>query len=373
MKKIVIINQSLNYLTVDIANVFAEYYENVVVISNYSNGITKLNQSIKHKHIIKYNRKSIPCRIFSWIIATIQIYFKLLKYKDYEILYVTNPPISYFVSYFIKQPFSILVYDIYPNALKNIGINEESFLYKWWAKQNEILFNRSKILFTLSTGMKNKLKEYMSETKIRIVPLWSDEKLLMPTSENRFIDKYNLKGKFIILYSGNMGYTHNVETIINIANKLRIHEDIIFVFIGDGGGKNKIVRLSRELHLTNCLFLSWQPDDMLPHSLSAADIGIVTINEKTESLSIPSKTFNLIAMGIPLLCIASQDSELKKLIIEHRNGGCFEKKQIEEMSQFILAIKNNNKLRTEISNAALKAKTNFSSKNALLFHQYLNN
>ena len=374
MTKIIIINQSVGYLTIDIVNEFAQNYKKVVLIYGNKNGLDGiLHDNVIKEKIITYNKKTIFKRIFSWIFGTIQIFFKLLKYNKYEILYVTNPPISYFFARFLRQPYSVLVYDIYPDALNNIGVSNESVIYKLWAKWNKKCYKKSKFIFTLSEGMRDVLKKYVSEEKIKIIPAWSNSKNIKVVSkeENFFIKTHKLEGMFIVLYSGNIGYTHNVEVIIEIAQKMKDYSDILFLIIGEGGKKKKIQDAVGLLNLSNCRFFDYQTEDVYPHSISSGDIGVVTINEKTAKLSVPSKTFNLMCAGIPILGITPNDSDLNRLTEKYKNGACFEKKQIDEMVDFILNVKNDVILKSDLQKASLQAMKDFTSKNASLFYKYL--
>lgn len=373
-KKIILINQSSHYLTIDIVNEFVKKYDHVIFIyGDLDESSRRIDSSVDKKKIISYNRKSIISRFFTWSVATIQIYFLLIKYKKYEILFFTNPPLSYLLSSFIKSDFSILVFDIYPDSLKNFGIKETHFIYKWWVKQNKKIFSRSKAIFTLSKGMSSCLSQYVSEEKIHVVPIWSDMDCFrpIPRDQNVFLKKHKLEDKFIILYSGNIGFTHNVETIIELAKELSDYQDIFFLIIGDGGKKTILQKRVLEYQLNNCLFLDWQPSNIVPYSLSCGYIGIVTINENTSLLSVPSKTFNLMATGTPLLCIAPQDSELNFLIKKCNNGVCYNKSQLNEMKNFVLELRNNPKQREKIQQNSLSALKDFTSQNAKLFYHYI--
>lgn len=137
-KKIILINQSSSYLTIDIANVYTEHFE---AVSDIGKDKKDLSDRVIIDKLTKYNKSSTLKRVYTWIISFIQILFKLLfKYRKYEVVYVTNPPISYLVSLFVKNPFSIIVFDTYPNALRNIGIREDHWLYKIWSRWNRKVY-----------------------------------------------------------------------------------------------------------------------------------------------------------------------------------------------------------------------------------------
>lgn len=373
-KKIVLVNQSSGYLMVDIANEFADSYDEVVLFYGALQPLdVKLSDKVKLSRIIRYNRKSGLSRIFTWLIASVQIYFLLLfKYRHYEVFYVTNPPMGYLISLFFHRSFSVLVYDIYPDALKNIGVSENNIFYRMWSRCNKKAFRSTKCVFTLSEGMKTRLIEYADPLKIHVIPNWSHSENFRPVhkADNPFIKQHNLDGKFIILYSGNIGYTHNVEPIIEVASLLSNEIDILFLIIGNGAKKQKIVNMAKAYNLNNCLFLDWQSQDMLPYSLASTDLGVVTINNKTSLLSVPSKTYHLLAAGVPLLCFASQDSELNKLIVEYQNGYCFEHNDFQNIASCIMKLKNDSKKMKDLSDNSLSASLCFTKENARKYIEY---
>lgn len=373
--KIVFINQSTGYLMIDIVNAFAsQCKETALIAGSIKENERRLNPSTKVDKIVEYNRTSIFKRLLTWVWGTIQIYFKLLfKYRGWYVVYVTNPPLSYLLSLCLKNPFSVIVYDIYPDALTNIGIKKTSFLYRKWIKWNNKLFAKADKIFTLSDGMKKQLSSYTDNNKIVSIPNWSASTKLHPINkeENIFIKNHNLTDKFIVLYSGNIGNTHNVEYIIEIAKELKDNSNIQFLIIGEGGKKKILENKVIEYGLDNCSFLTWQSVDMMPYSLASADIAVVTLNDDTAALSVPSKTYNLLAVGAPLLCIASEKTELYKLVSEYNNGKCFGKNDIEEMSKYILDIHNNPNLKNELSHNSLEASKQFTYKNAEQYVQKL--
>ena len=130
----------------------------------------------------------------------------------------------------------------------------------------------------------------------------------------------------------------------------------------------KIVNMANTYNLNNCLFLDWQSQATLPYSLASADLGIVTINDKTSLLSVPSKTYHLLAAGVPLLCFASPESELNKLIFEYKNGYCFENDDLQNIASSIMDLKKDNAKLKKLSANSLSASLFFTKQNA---HKYI--
>lgn len=366
--KVVLINQTSGYLMVDIVNAYTEYYDEVVLIAGSIDEFDrKLKDKVLLKKICKYNRSTFASRGFTWILATLQIFFLLFfKYRNSKVVYVTNPPMSYFPAFLLKNEYSIVIYDIYPDALLNLGIGKKSLIFKFWKKINRKIFNGAVNIYTLSDGMAKLLSEYCDINKIKIIPNWgaSDDIIPMSKKKNQFLREHNLYNKFVVMYSGNMGVTHNVEIMIELAEKLKDDDSIVFYFIGEGAKKKELMDIVKRKLLNNCFFLTWQDPDRVRFSLSAADLSIITLTEDTAQVSVPSKTYNLLAVGSPILCIAPQNTELGRLVEEYSCGKCFDKSKINDMVDFIKDVYYNEDYKKEISDCSIKASTNFTYLNA---------
>ena len=367
-KNVVLVNQSTGYLMIDIVNAYAAQYDQVALIAGsikYSE--RSLADKVTVDKIIAYDRNSAIRRVFTWLYGTMQILFKLLfKYRRYEVVYVTNPPMSYLLAYFIHRPYSIIVYDIYPEALKNIGITEHHPIYRLWAKWNKRLFAKAQKVITLSEGMGKVLELYVNRSKIKVIYNWSASEKLHPIGKetNSFVKQHGLENKFIVLYSGNIGYTHNVECLVDIAKCLKDDPSILFLIIGEGKKKEMIQDMVSKAQLTSFRFLTWQNKDVLPYSLSAADVAVITLNDDTAQVSVPSKTYNLLAVGAPLMCISPQNSELARLVSKFQNGSCFGKEDTENMAAYISKLKAHPEIRNELSVNSLQAAQSFTYQNA---------
>ena len=368
LKKVVLINQSTGYLMIDIVNAFTSEYDEVVLIAGTIKTMEReLNKKVHLKKIMAYKRTSGFKRLFSWIWAGLQVFFLLLyKYRHYEIVYFTNPPVAYLSSLLLQNKFSVVVYDTYPDALKNIGIKENNLIYRLWSKWNKTLFNKADKITTLSESMANQLSVYVSRNKIKVIPNWSGSEKFAPVhkDKNIFAANHKLSDKFIVMYSGNIGFTHSVETIIEVAINLKNYESVHFVIIGEGMKKTELIKQTELNNLKNCTFLSWQSKDILHYSLATADLAVVSLNDETATLSVPSKTYNLLATGAPLLCIAPENSELAALVDKFDNGVSFTKNNINGIAEFIINLSTNKTEQHRLSDNSLIASRNFSFSNA---------
>jgi glycosyltransferase involved in cell wall biosynthesis len=376
-RKIVVINQASNYLTVGFCNAFSAQFESVSLITGsiHIQG-EELNKNVKVTPINKWVERPASKKFWSYIKACLKIYWLLLtKYRKHEVFFVSIPPMGYLLNLLVSNHFSILVWDVYPDVFKITGMKENHFLYKTWASLNKKSFKKSFRLFTIGNKMADLLEVYVPRTKMIIQPIWSifqaNERVLK--TENPFIKEHNLENKFIIQYSGNIGLTHKVEIVVEIAELLKDNKDIIFQIIGRGPRVPALQKMVEEKNLPNCMFLPSQSDAMFPFSLSAADLGIVILDELTSKGSVPSKSYNLMSYGIPSIYIAGEDSELHDYANQFKAAACFTERELQAAKNFILDLASNKQKWEMMSQNALETSKLFRRDNAYKFVElYLN-
>lgn len=371
MKKTVLVNQSSGFLVVDDLNAYCTKYDRVSILcGKLSPGERAVNPKVKVDKICRYDRTNGLKRIATWTLGSIQVFFKLLlKYRGWEVVYYTNPPMACFSALFLKNRFCIVEYDIYPDALNTIGIGEGNLIYKLWGRLKKRLYRKADRVYTLSEGMKEILTKYGPAEKIKVVPLWSasDDFKPVPKDENIFVKENHLAGKFVVMYSGNIGYTHSVECVVEVAKHMKEDKDVVFLIIGDGKKKAELVADVKDAGLENVRFMPFQDFSILPFSLASADLGVITLDENVSKVSVPSKTFNLLAVGCPLLAISNNDTEMFRLISKYDNGRCIPKRKIDEIVAYIRELKGNDQLRRQYSLNSLVAATDFTYRNAEMY------
>jgi len=371
LNQILFINQCSGYLMIDIIRAYGGIYDERILLAGSINSQNiQIPDDIKVHKLFAYNRKSKFMRLFTWTIAFIQtLWFLKTRYRNSFLFIVSNPPLAVFIPLFCNNPFLLLIYDIFPDAIINSKlIDKTSVIAKIWNAANKVIFYKARRIITISDGMKHILQQYHTNIKIDVIPIWANTKLFTKVTkdENFFLLEQGLTDKFVILYSGNLGYSHDVEVIVELAEMLQ-DVDVFFLIIGSGGKYSNISNQINLRGLTNCRILPLQPSNILPYSFSAADIAIVTLSKNASNLSVPSKTYNYLSVGAPLLCIAEQDSELGKLVSKYSIGMCFSKDQTVLMSQYILKVKSDILYKDTLAKNAYLASLDFGPENALKF------
>ena len=358
---------------IDIANAFSEKYDECTLLTGELRKRRKdLRSNITLIRILKYNPTSNLSRLMTWTVGFFQALFLILfRSRDTDLFITTNPPMGVFIPLICKNKYSLLIYDIYPDVLSKYGIvSEDSFIIKYWKKLNRRIFSRAENVFTIGEGMKKLVSKYIEPDQIKIVSCWTDSSFLkpVPKEENLFIKEHQVEGKFIIMYSGNLGFTHPVEILADLIEKMS-RDDVFFFIIGEGEKWKMLSERITRSGLTNIRLLPWQNISMLPYSLSAADLAVVTLGKEASLISVPSKIYDLMAVSSPVLCIAEKESEMAGIIEHYDMGATFSSDDLEGMLNFINKVADDKILHQKLRRNSLNASKDFTSENASKFVQ----
>ena len=369
-KSIIFFNQSSGYLMIDIINAHVPYYDELVLFTGVLNTRNiALDPKVKVKYLKSYKRSGNLSRFYSWCVFHIQCLIYLhLVYRKSNIFFVSNPPINVFNLLLNNRKYSYLIYDLYPQTLEKSNlVIKSSYLYKFWIRLNKRIFENSKNVFTLSEGMKNQLNYIRNSNLIKVVPIWANNKFFkkIPINENEFITSYSLENKFVIGYTGNLGKTHPLEKIFDVAEALVSEKDIKFLIIGEGEKKLTLQNLQEKKSLPNLKILDFQPPNLFSQVLSSFHIGLVTLDKESSHLSIPSKTFDLMASSTPIISIANHDSDLAYLVKDNDIGKNFsENDKVNGIVEYILNLKKDAKSYKSACKKAKLVSQKYSNENA---------
>ena len=372
-KQVVILDQASGYLQIDMLEAYRSTYDHrsIVAATIVERG-TPLPKDVNWHKIKKYNRTSTFQRIYTWLIATLQmLWIVAVRYRKSHIVAITNPPFSIYIPWFLGvKSYDIIVYDAYPDALVNFGYTQKgSLIYRLWSKLNIKAYTKAHRIFTLTKGMKELVSEYIIDSsKIEVVHLWSDAgdfKSVLP-ADNEILAKTKSHDKFCLVYSGNLGLTHPVEKLIELASLLDPTK--FSVIIIGGGAKEKLLKkMQTERQFPHVHILPWQPIEILSHSLNAADISVVTLDAEASNLSIPSKTFNILSVGNPVLGICELDSGLAEVITENNCGIVSNGHDLKSLARQIIKIEASHDLQRTLKANSLEASKRFTKANAFKY------
>jgi colanic acid biosynthesis glycosyl transferase WcaI len=206
----------------------------------------------------------------------------------------------------------LLIYDLYPEALEAAGfIKSTSITARLLRFANRLMFSASDSIVVIGRDVIPLLTRYpgVTASKIHFIPNWT----LLPIGYRDFMPhsrfRASLSSKFIVGLSGNLGFTHSPSTVFEAARLLKEEQGIHFILSGWGVGWKKLNDLVRAEPLENVSMIDPVPQDELVEFLSAADVWVIPYRRNTAGVSIPSRLYNLLAVGRPIIVGTERHSE----------------------------------------------------------------
>jgi glycosyltransferase involved in cell wall biosynthesis len=290
-------------------------------------------------------------------------FFLLNNSNNYDVLIITtNPPflgvLILILRLFKKIPYVVIAYDIYPQILDKMGIlNNKSIVYKFWKWLNIKVYNNASKIISIGEDMTSIIQSDMrviDSSKIELIYNWSDKKKVFPVSKekNNFLIDHNFSDKKILLYSGTMGSTHNIEDILKAANELKDERDILFLFIGSGAKTNLVKKYISDSRNSNVVLMPFQPIEIISQTLSSASLSFVCLDSVFTGLSVPSKSYGILAAKVPIIAIMDSNAEISRMIEIFECGIVWNKRSNVKLSSIILnLLSDDNKLSVMKENA----------------------
>jgi glycosyltransferase involved in cell wall biosynthesis len=278
-----------------------------------------------------FDKNRILARIINLITISLSIFFVALfriRRKDIVIV-VTNPPLLPYLTALACRVkgarFILLVHDVYPDMLTRLGmLKAQSIIYSLLNRASIWLYQSTERILVLGRDMQRLVAGKLSSNTDRVVIAtnWASSEMTVPSprKNNKLLETLQLKEKFVIEYFGNMGHPHCIEDLIDAAELLMLDTDIHFLLVGWGVKKGWAVKEKQDRKLDNMTIIDPLPRDQSCDVQNACDIAINTLSRDMSGISVPSRTYNVMAAGKPMLAVCDEDSELAAVIHEERIG-----------------------------------------------------
>lgn len=292
-----------------------------------------------------------------------------------SVLVVTTPPSLPFVvaiaALLRGAHYTLLIHDNYPEILFAVGKStENSALANVLNYANRWLYKNTTKIIAVGRDMKVLLERKTAglDTSIEVIPNWAELETVHPEprESNELLTELGLSEKFVLLYAGNMGHPNDLETIVTAAKQLSEESHFHFVFVGTGVKESWLRRQVADARLTNITILSPKPRSEQIVFLNACDIALVSLVKKMWGVSMPSRTYNILAAGKPILALTEADSELALVIDDDRTGWYVQPGEAERMVSLIRRIYDERNELVEMgARARLSALANYSLETAV--------
>jgi glycosyltransferase involved in cell wall biosynthesis len=270
-------------------------------------------------------------RVLGWALNAASFYpgalWALLRRPRHDVaLFLTDPPLVFVLGPLLRflkgTRYVVWSMDLYPDVAIATGVLEAD---GWPARLAGGIarwaMRRADAVIALGEVMAVRLRDHrVPPDRIAVVHNWADSRVIrpIPHAQNAFIAEHGLAGLHVVAYTGNMGLSHEFQTILDGARALRDRADTVFLFIGGGKQAARVREAARDL--PNVRFLPYIEEARLGEAVAAASVQVVTLQPGLEGLVVPSKFYTALAAGRPVIYIGPDNSEVSNLQVRGGYG-----------------------------------------------------
>ncbi len=277
--------------------------------------------------------------------------------KKPDIVMTTSPQFfaavgGWVISFFKRKPFIFELGDLWPASITAVSAMKDNLALKGMEKLELFLYRKSAAVVALTNAFKEDLnRRGIDKNKIYVVVNGVDLPRYSPRPKDKnLLKKIGLKDKFVIGYIGTHGMAHGLKKVLDAAELLITDDEIRFLFVGSGSSKENMIAESKKRGLKNIIFHPAQPKERMPEFWSVLDIALIHLkNNPVFTTVIPSKTFEAMGMGLPILLAGPAGGEASKIVEEERAGVCISSEDPQVFAQTVLELKNNHSLRRKLA------------------------
>jgi len=233
---------------------------------------------------------------------------------------------------------ALIMHDLYPDVLVMAGLlGPSSIPARAMRGANALMFRALDAVIIIGRDTEALLSRYKGATrdKIWFIPNWAT---LVPGVRPIELDNPYRRlqtARFLVGLSGNLGFTHDPDVVFDAARRLRDEPDIHFLLSGWGIGFERLTQLQSDANLPNVTLVERVPEENLEQLLSAADVWLIPYRKDLAGVSVPSRFYNLLAIGRPVLILSEANAEAALTVSEHDLGWVVEPGNPDELARTI--------------------------------------
>jgi glycosyltransferase involved in cell wall biosynthesis len=326
-------------------------------------------------------------RVWSYITANEGFIKRILDYVSFmpgavlAALFVRKPDVvigtspqfftacaAYLVGALKRIPFVFELRDIWPESIKAVGAMQDSLAIRLLEKIELFLYRKAGMIVSVTNAFKRILIERgIDADKIQVVTNGVDVTRFFKTPKKaELVGRLGLEGQFVSGYVGTHGMAHHLETILDAAELAQQNGDAMkFILLGDGARKSELKQYAERKQLRNVVFVDSVAKAEVPDYWALLDVSIIHL-KKTELFTsvIPSKLFECMAMGIPVLHgVAGESAEI---VEKQAVGLVFEPENHQQLYRLLHQLRNDTAQYAELSANGIAAAQVYDRKNLAL-------
>jgi colanic acid biosynthesis glycosyl transferase WcaI len=288
------------------------------------------------------------------------------------IVSLTDPPILGLVARWAARRtgarFVFLVEDIFPDVAVLLEDFRNEAVNRLLDRINRHVLAKADAIVALGPRMRRRLVEEKGADPAKVVVIhnWTDCEAIQPgPKDNAFSREHDLVNRFVVMHSGNVGLSQNLEVVLDAAGRLRARPDLVFAIVGDGSTRRALEAEAARRALENVLFLPYQPKERLDESFAAADVFLVSLKPGIEGYIVPSKVYGILAAGRPYIAAVDPSCEAAEIAREYRCGAVVPAGDAEALAASVLALSANREETAAMGRRAREAAWQFDRRRAV--------
>jgi colanic acid biosynthesis glycosyl transferase WcaI len=240
--------------------------------------------------------------------------------KPQVVLCMTDPPVVAIVALAAARrsgaALVVISQDVFPEIAVLLHRIENALVVSVLRVVIRAYLKRADRVVAIGDTMRRRLEAKGTPAKrLRVIPNWVDTTFLEEKPrENDWSREVGLAGRFVVMHSGNVGFTQDLDTLVRSATFLRDLDDLVIAIVGDGARRAELMALAELLEVGQVRFLRYQRRDALPFSLSSAHVHVVGLARGLSGFVVPSRLYGVLAVGRPVIAAADADSETADLV-----------------------------------------------------------
>lgn len=269
---------------------------------------------------LAFERSRLSRRALNYVsFLAITLMRSLVDRRPDVVICMTDPPIvgdiALLVARRFRAPLLVISEDVFPEIAVELKRLDNRLLVGALRQLVRLYLKRTDRIVAIGETMRTRLiAKGASPERIDVIPNWVDTNVLAPQErDNEWAREHGLVGKFVVMHSGNVGHAQGLETLVLAATFLRDLDDLEVVIAGFGARHASITALAERVEAP-IRFLPYQPRELLPYSLSSADVHFVSLAPGLAGYVVPSRLYGIMAVARPVIVAADPESEVSKVV-----------------------------------------------------------
>lgn len=265
-------------------------------------------------------------------------------------------------------PFIYNVQDIYPDVPVRAGQLRSRIAIAGLERIEAFMYRHAACVTVISREQYDTLRRKgVPADKLEVIPNFVNTDLVKPLpKDNEYARALQLDRKTIIGHAGNLGFAYDFDTLLDVAAELRGDANVEFLIVGEGVRKTRIMERIAAEQIRNVRLLPFQPEAMLPQLRAAIDVQLALYQREAAQSSLPSKIYEAMASGRPLLVAAEEGTELRRVVEETRSGLTVDPGNKQQLLAAVRSLIADGELRARLgAQGRIAAETSFSKQRAV--------